>query len=127
MSRVVLDASALLAFINGEPGGEIVPVTTGDALISAVNFAEVISVMTTQGMDETAVRKQLAQVVLEVLEFERGSAEEAGFMISKTKGQGLSLGDRACLSAARRESIPAMTSDRSWANVHVGVEVKLIR
>jgi PIN domain nuclease of toxin-antitoxin system len=123
----MLDASALLAFINGEPGGEIVPVTTGDASMSAVNFAEVISVMTTQGMDETAVRKQLAQVVLEVVEFERASAEETGFMISRTKGKGLSLGDRACLAAARRENIPAMTGDRSWAGVHVGVEVKLIR
>jgi PIN domain nuclease of toxin-antitoxin system len=127
MSRVILDASAVLAFVNDEPGGDAVPVTTGDACISAVNYAEVISVMTARGMDETSVRKQLEQIVLDVLDFERHSAEDAGFLIGQTAHLGLSFGDRACLATARRENIPALTSDRSWAGVNVGVKVQLIR
>jgi PIN domain nuclease of toxin-antitoxin system len=123
----MLDASALLAFLNGETGGERVPVTTGEAAISAVNFAEVVSVMTAQGMNEALVRKQLAQVVLDVVDFDRMSAEDAGFMIARTKDLGLSLGDRACLAAARREQVPAMTGDRSWSKADVGVNVQLIR
>jgi PIN domain nuclease of toxin-antitoxin system len=123
----MLDASAVLAFVNGEPGGDLVPVTTGEAAISAVNYAEVVSVMTSQGVNESSVRRQLAQIVLEVIDFDRGLAEEAGLMIAKTKDGGLSLGDRACLAAAKREQIPALTSDRSWSRVNVGVKVQLIR
>lgn len=127
MNRVMLDASAVLAFVNGETGSDRVPVMTGEAAISAVNYAEVVSIMIAQGMGEVPVREQLARIVLDVVDFDRGLAEEVGLMIAKTKALGLSLGDRACLAAARREQIPALTSDRSWSKVDIGVEVQLIR
>ena len=127
MSRVILDASALLAFMNGEPGGDAVPAATGEAAISAVNLAEVVSVLTAQGMSEELVREQLDQLVLDVRDFGRPAAFETGLMVAKTRSLGLSLGDRACLASARQEGIPALTSDRSWANVDVGVTVQLIR
>lgn len=127
MSRVMLDASALLAFLNGEPGGDTVPAMTGDAVISSVNFAEIVSVLTAQGMDEALVRKQLGLLVLDVRDFGRQAAEEAGFMIAQTRSSGLSLGDRACLAAARHERIPALTADRSWSKIDVGVEIQFIR
>ena len=127
MNRVMLDASAVLAFVIGEPGSDRVPVMTGEAAISSVNYAEVVSIMIAQGMGETSVRQQLAQIVLDVIDFDRNLAEEAGFMIAKTKACGLSLGDRACLATAKREQIPALTSDRSWSKVDVGVQVQLIR
>ena len=123
----MLDASALLAFVNGEPGGDLVPLTTGEAMMSAVNLSESISVMITQGMSEASVRKQLASILLEVLDFDRSCAENAGFMIQKTKPFGLSLGDRACLATALDRHIPALTGDHSWSKTDVGVAVKFIR
>ncbi len=127
MSRVVLDASALLAYFNGEPGAASVPVTTGEAAISSVNYAETIAVMTARGMSESFVRRQLSSIVLDIVDFDRACAERAGFMIGATKGAGLSLGDRACLATAAQANVPALTTDRSWNKVAVGVTVQLIR
>ena len=44
-----------------------------------------------------------------------------------TKAQGLSLADRACLVLAARLGVPALTTDRTWADTEVDAEVKLIR
>ena len=40
MSKVVLDASAVLALLNAEPGGERVEETIPGAAMSAVNLSE---------------------------------------------------------------------------------------
>ena len=42
MADVVLDASAVLALLNREPGGERVENYLGEGVISAVNAAEVV-------------------------------------------------------------------------------------
>lgn len=39
----------------------------------------------------------------------------------------LSLGDRACLALARTRGVPAMTSDRTWTQLQIGIEIRLIR
>ena len=39
---VVLDASTVLALINNEPGWEVASSYLDDAVVSAVNFAEVV-------------------------------------------------------------------------------------
>ena len=42
MTDVVLDASALMAFLHSEPGADKVAKVLGDAVVSAVNFSEVL-------------------------------------------------------------------------------------
>ena len=44
-----------------------------------------------------------------------------------TRATGLSLGDRACLALAQRLRVPAVTADREWANVNVGITIQLVR
>lgn len=44
-----------------------------------------------------------------------------------TRGAGLSLGDRMCLSLARALDLPAYMADRTWANVSVDVKIVVIR
>ena len=39
---VVLDASALLAYLKGEPGEEVVDSVLTESVISSVNWAEVV-------------------------------------------------------------------------------------
>jgi PIN domain nuclease of toxin-antitoxin system len=127
MSKVVLDASALLAFLNGEPGGDLVPADTGEAVISTVNLAEVISVLTKRGVAESEIRRRLRQLALDVLDFDRSIAERTGLMIASTQTHGLSLGDRACLATSLSQRLPVMTCDRSWSNVAVGASVQVLR
>jgi PIN domain nuclease of toxin-antitoxin system len=123
----MLDTSALLAYLNGETGADKVPVNAGDAAMSTVNYAETVAVLTRRGMSAAEVRTILSSVLLNVVDFDRGMAEVAGFMIATTRPFGLSLGDRACLAAARSAGIPAMTADRSWSKLGIGVPIQLIR
>ncbi|HEX4160234.1 MAG TPA: type II toxin-antitoxin system VapC family toxin [Rhizomicrobium sp.] len=123
----MLDASALLAWLNGEPGGDKVPVNTGDARISAVNYSEVAAVMTRRGASAADIRATLSSILLDIAPFDTEAAEAAGFMIASTKSSGLSFGDRACLATALKQGIPAMTADRSWSGLKVAVRVQLIR
>lgn len=123
----MLDASALLAYLNAEPGGEKVPIDTGEARISAVNYSEAVAVLTRLGARAAEVRTTLSSILLDVVEFDRDQAEAAGFMIATTRSLGLSLGDRACLAAAQRQGIPAMTADRSWSDLEIGVPIQVIR
>jgi PIN domain nuclease of toxin-antitoxin system len=44
-----------------------------------------------------------------------------------TQGQGLSLGDRACLALARWLTATALTTDRAWSRLGLGVPIEVIR
>jgi ribonuclease VapC len=56
-SRVVLDASALLALINQEPGFEKVAAVISTACMSSVNVAEVVSKLMDKGFSEVEIRE----------------------------------------------------------------------
>ena len=43
MSNVILDASALMAFLRGEPGGDRVQKVLANASISTVNLSEILA------------------------------------------------------------------------------------
>ena len=53
--------------------------------------------------------------------------ERAADLWQPTRGAGLSLGDRACLALARRLDVTAVTADRAWLGLDVGVDVNAIR
>ena len=127
MSSVVLDSSALLAFIQGEPGGEVVAGLIGDALMSSVNLAEVVTKLVERTGSLERARAALGMANIEVVDFDRSQAEQAGSLVRQTRSHGLSLGDRACLALAMRQAAPAVTADRIWAKVELDVEVRLIR
>ena len=44
-----------------------------------------------------------------------------------TRAHGLASGDRACLALARRLGLPALTADRTWAELGLGISVVVIR
>ena len=125
MSRVVLDASAMLAFLNGEAGGEVVDGYLGDAAASAVNVAEVGSRLSDLGASLAEVRRAIALISVEIVAFDAEQAYAAAGIRSATRS--LSLGDRACLQLAARRGLPAVTADRAWAELDVDVDVQLIR
>jgi len=128
MSQYILDASALLALLNGEKGGEQVEEAIAlGAAISTVNVAEVVSKLSDDGMPEIAIAQTLGLLGLEVVDFNRFLAYQTGMLRPLTKHRGLSLGDRACLALARVRNLPVLTTDRVWKDLSLDIIVRLIR
>lgn len=69
----------------------------------------------------------MAPLGLEVIPFDEDQAYEAGLLRTATRDAGLSLGDRGCLSLSRVKGLPVLTADKTWLDLRVGVEVKVIR
>lgn len=127
MSRVVLDASALLAILNREPGSEQWADAVADGLISAVNLSEVVARLLDLGMPVADIRRAIDPLDLEVVPFDAVQAWTAGLLRPVTKAARLSLGDRACLALGRRMKLPVLTADRAWKTQKVGAQVRLMR
>lgn len=123
----VLDASAVIAAINQEPGGAYVASLMQGAAISAVNLAEVGAYLSDHGNDAIVVTQTLGALGLQIFAFDADMAATAIDLRSSTRGRGLSLGDRACLALAIHLEFPAVTADRAWNEVEVGCEIQLIR
>lgn len=126
-SPVVLDASAVLALLHDEPGGGEVEAVLGDAVMSAVNWAEVAGLLDARGLPPAPVRETVEALGIEMRAFGTEDADETGRLYAATRDAGLSLGDRACLSLARSLGAPVLTADRAWLDVDVGVEVRSLR
>jgi ribonuclease VapC len=127
MTDVVIDSSAALAELNGEPGGEVVRALTGEAYLSAINYAEVIIKLIESGTppDEAAV---LAEALgYSVMTADQSRAAMAGKLHAQTRRTGVSLGDRFCLALAQELGLPALTGDRRWATLNIDVRITLIR
>jgi PIN domain nuclease of toxin-antitoxin system len=127
VSDSVLDASAVLAFVNREPGAAIVEDAMSVSAISTVNLAEVVTRLVHWGIPIDDTRRLIADMRMEVANFDEDFAYHTGLLRTATRHRGLSLGDRACLALAQRLGVPALTADRQWSDLDIGVEVRLIR
>ncbi len=113
----------------GEPGGEKVAAVADAAAISANNIAEVATKLADKGVPQDTVVATLADLELEIHDVDMAMAISIGALRASTRAAGLSLGDRSCLALAKALSVPAVTTDRAWADIAEasGVEVRLIR
>lgn len=132
-ARVVLDASALLAYLRDEPGAEFVAdAIAGGAVMSAVNIAEVLSRAADRGADPSALADELTargllHGAIGVEPFQAVDAVEVAQLRPLTRAAGLSIADRACLALARRLGAGAVTADTAWRDVEGDVDVELIQ
>ncbi len=127
MNSVVLDASAIIAFLRQEPGAAIVGEYLTDGMASAVNIAEVGTRLSDLDMGDAQIRRSMSVLGLEIKPFDLEAAYAVAMMRAKTRNKGLSLGDRACLALANQRGIPALTADRVWAELDIDVDIQLIR
>ena len=124
----VLDASALLALLHNEKGADRVEeAISNKAVISSVNWAEVIQKVIAKNISIDNLDNELAAVGLSFLSFDRQQASIAGSLWQQTKELGLSLGDRACLALAQQLDLPVLTADKIWQRLDIGVSIQLIR
>ena len=124
---VVLDASALIALLADEPGADEVSGLVTSSLMSVVNLAEVLQWGIRRGEAIDTLPNSLNRAGLQFVDFDPEQAVQAADLWSAGRSAGLSLGDRACLGLARILGLPAITAERAWSRVNLGVQVRVIR
>ncbi len=148
---VVLDASAYLAYLLGEPGADTVEEAMVEgAVMSAVNLAEVLTKRRQVHTGPTyEVRARLGQGssqteaviglflgsplsmlpsdlpgiprLIHIEEFFAADAQIAAALWHICQGKAQSLGDRVCLALGYRLKLPVLTADREWGNIDLRV------
>ena len=124
---IVLDASALLAFLFREPGHELVAPHLEDCCLSTMNLSEVIGRFVRDGHDAEAVLNKLLTAPIEIVPFTAQQAGVAALLLPLGKPLGLSLADRACMALAMTRNVPVLTADAVWQELDLPIEIKLIR
>jgi len=128
VSRIVLDASAVLAILNSEAGADkLTPRLLRDATVSTVNLAEVQSKLVSRGLDPDDAWEAAISPVRESELFTGAQAKIAGGLVAQTRPLGLSLGDRACLALGIELGAPIYTADQSWKALRLGIPIHVIR
>lgn len=123
MTTPVLDASAVLAFLQGEDGASAVErrLLSG-ARCSAANWSEVAQKVMAAGRDWDLSRALLTSYDLDI---EPVGLDDAEWAARRWRaGEGLSLADRLCLALADRAGVDAWTANTTWGK---GKGVKQIR
>lgn len=127
MSRVVLDASAILAVAFSEAGSSVVMNYQANAIVSAVNHMEVVSKLLRFEMPLHEIEVFLAEAFPAVMSFDKQQADLAGQLHKMHRTAQLSYADCSCLALAKLHGIPVITGDRKWAAIPLGIDVQLFR
>jgi ribonuclease VapC len=131
VDRIVLDASAVLAALLLEPGGDTVvnllKTPSRFTAMSSVNYAEVVAKLVRDGAEEDQVAVLMDPFNSFVYPFSASQAIASGLLIKHTASLGLSLGDRACLSLAMELNAKVLTTDHIWMRLQLPLEIELLR
>jgi ribonuclease VapC len=109
----VLDASAVLAFLQGEDGADAVEhQMLAGSVCGAANWSEIAQKVLAARRDWPLVRALLDSYGVRV---EPVMLDDAEWAARRWRaGEGLSLADRLCLALAERLDVPVLTADASW-------------
>ena len=128
MNRIVLDASALLAILNQEPGAEkLTPKLLRGAVTSTVNLAEVQGKLVGRGLSADHAWEARLSPIREAVSFTSEHAKLAGDLVAPTRPLSLSPADRACLALGLALKAPVYTADRTWSKLKINIRVHVIR
>lgn len=127
MNKVILDASALIAFIKNEPGADIVEKLVGNIIMSGVNLSEVAATLLDSEMSLQECQDCIEPFVEQVLPFGKEEAFATAVLKKTTKHKGLSQGDRACIALGLSTGYPIYTADKAWVQLDLNCMINLIR
>ncbi len=128
MNKVVLDASALLALIKNETGGDIVENLLGSIVMSSVNISEVASILLDSSMALEECKDVIEPFIDSIISFDSELSFATASLKKLTKHKGLSLGDRACIALGIFLDLPVYTADKAWAELKIpNLKINLIR
>ena len=111
----VLDASALLAFLQDESGAAMVEQQLeAGAQCSAVNWSEVVQKLRANGVDWGVARAVLDSYGLRIVD---ATGQDGVWAAERWRpGEGLSLADRFCLALGARTGEVVLTADTAWGS-----------
>lgn len=126
---IILDASALIAFLAEETGSDFVKQLLPSAVMSSINVAEVAQfLIINKKVDKLKAREIIEQLIAESYIFDNQEAFKVAGLIDITKKFGLSLADRACIALALKTGFPIYTADKVWKKLEIEhVDIHLIR
>jgi PIN domain nuclease of toxin-antitoxin system len=128
---MVLDASAVLAFLQGERGHEQVAeaLLAQPCVVCAANQAEIVAKSLDRGLGLESLHSVIAELGYEVVAVLPEDGVLAGELRPATRHLGLSLGDRLCLAVALRLQAPVLTADRPWLTLSapLGMTIHCVR
>jgi ribonuclease VapC len=119
-----IDSSAFVASVLGETGWEIAKPDIDAGIMSLINVAESVSVLMRKGF---SYLDAVDAIETSEMKFHVPSLSDAYEAAKIVHTPGLSLGDSFCLALAKSLKTSAVTADRMWAELNLGVAVELIR
>lgn len=127
MSKVIVDASALLALIKNESGAKVVEELLGNIVMSSVNVSEVASILLDSEMSSEEAEEVIEPFISSIVPFDYKQSIECASLKKITKHLGLSLGDRACINLGIQLGLPIYTADKIWAKLKLECTIILVR
>ncbi|MDQ6773487.1 MAG: PIN domain-containing protein [Candidatus Dormibacteraeota bacterium] len=133
--RVVLDASAVLAWVRRERGAETVRQLFPHAVIAAPNLTESLYRARATGHRMSSAQLQASIVAMgaEIEAFGEADAATAADLLHYSAehpgpdGGRISLGDACCLAVAERLQLPVAGDDRAWTDLPLAVSFHRFR
>lgn len=125
--KIVLDASAILALIQEEPGAEVIRPLLKQSMMSTVNIAETLTSLQRVDIGPEEGLEYMSLLISEIVDFDIEQALEVAVLFPKVKHKGLSLGDRACLALGKKYHATIYTADKIWKDADAGLDIQLIR
>jgi PIN domain nuclease of toxin-antitoxin system len=116
-----------MAYLHLEPGADVALGLLDAAVVSTVNISEVAAKLIERGASEVHARAVIEDVHVPPVAFDEELAHRAASLRTVTRSAGLSFGDRACRATAQALGARAVTADKRWARLRVGVPVNVIR
>jgi ribonuclease VapC len=127
--RCVLDASAVLAWLFQEHGGQLVDRMLEHGALSTVNLAEVLYRSDEAGLANDGLDDDLKALGLRIVPFTDGEARLVPGIrhAARRQGRRLSLADCCCLATGVYLNLPVVGGDRAWEPLRLGINIHPIR
>jgi ribonuclease VapC len=124
----VMDSSAILAILRGEPGCDYVQelLQSEECAISSVNMAEVGSKLIDYGLPPEEFPRIARQLQIDIVDFNTDQSIQSAQIRKITRSAGLSLGDRACVALTQLMKGCVVTSDRAWIDIAETTQIKVL-
>jgi PIN domain nuclease of toxin-antitoxin system len=119
---MVIDASALIAYLRHETGYKQVErlLLKGGLFLSSVNRTEIkgklvgMGIFTSKQIDEALAN---LEELLEVAAFDTRQSDIAAYYYARRNPYNLSLGDCACLALAEVKGLNVLTAESAWSKL----------